>query len=151
MKIMCDCPECDGSGEVDYLHSDSREWGPDFREKECEECNGEGKVEDKCWNCGEEHEEEACEHCEGCEKCCDCANCQTCGEKIPEGASYQHDGEVWCQTCLEAKYGSWCSNNDKPCEECEHEGTCAGCEHEPMMLERVAEAAMEADEEARVS
>lgn len=117
--IMCDCDECDGTGEVTYLHSDSREWGPDYRDKECEACNGEGTVEHKCPNCGEEHDEECCEHCEGCEKCCSCTVCEDCGEKVPDGERWASYGDSkYCEKCIEEYAGVWCWENDRPCSEC---------------------------------
>jgi hypothetical protein len=125
---MCDCDDCNGTGETTYLHSDSREWGPDFRDCPCETCNGEGEVEHKCPKCGESHEQECCDLCEGCKACCSCRTCSECGEKIQDGIGVvEWEHLEWCRTCIEAAYGPWCVENEKPCVECDLEEACKVC------------------------
>lgn len=47
--VLVPCKECNGTGEVDTLNQKSvREWTitPPYKREKCEECNGEGWVEE---------------------------------------------------------------------------------------------------------
>lgn len=117
--IMEECAECSGSGHTTYLHHDSREWGPDWRERECEACNGTGEVEHECPHCGCAHEEPCCPVCEVCAACCTCAVCWQCEVRMEGGdGALQWEDRTWCRACLEDAWGPWCDEDAKPCSEC---------------------------------
>lgn len=155
--IMEECAGCEGTGKREYIHAfgnagyyAAREArtgdpGPDIRECECEDCGGSGEVEHRCPNCGEPHEAECCEVCDGCESCCACTVCSECKCKVADGGDWeQWEDRPWCRACVEAAYGPWCRETERPCGECPL-GDCpdAACAHRDAKEREAAERAAE--------